>query len=165
MSQNSARCECCNYDYKKEKLGLWPRQQHSTPLTFTATYFPLNLCLATCTCARLATPMGLGSNSSNNSSILKPMSSWKSFWTSSYAVGSHWSCKGLIALVHSLGSTMSEDMCCPSFMKIPGNDELVRVWRGERNHIPPLVRSALKTRFALRLWQSDTASERWFSFS
>ena len=99
MSQNSARCECCSPDYRKEKLRYWPRQQHSTLPTFTATYFPLNLCLATCTCARLAIPMGLGSNPSKNSSILTTMSSWKSLWTSSYSVGSHWSCKGLIVQV------------------------------------------------------------------
>ena len=65
MSQNSARC--CNPDYRKEKLRLWPRQQRSTPFTFTATYFSLNFCLVTCTCARFVTPIGLGSNSSKNS--------------------------------------------------------------------------------------------------
>ena len=46
-----------------------------------------------------------------------------------------WPVKASLYRSFLFGSTMSEDMCCPSFMRISGNDELVRVWRGEESEV------------------------------
>jgi hypothetical protein len=87
--------------------------------TLTATSFPVARSTARCTCARLATPIGAGSNSENSSSIDAPMSARNMASTSADGVGSHRSCSGRIVLVHSTGSTISDEMCWPSLMKMP----------------------------------------------
>lgn len=102
MSQNSWRCGCWSYD---TIVRLLSETCESVTTTLMATRWPLFLNFPTCTWARLATPMGLGSNSSNRSSMEHPISDKINFSRSSYAVGTHWSCSGLIVLVHSTGST------------------------------------------------------------
>jgi hypothetical protein len=67
-----------------------PLELYGQTWIFTATFLPLVLSRAICTCARDATPIGSSSNSENNSGISFPVSCLNRAETSSYGVGKHY---------------------------------------------------------------------------
>lgn len=71
--------------------------------TLTATFCPVSLTVARCTCARDAAPIGMGLNSEKYDSMGSPVSCINIASIDSKDETGHLSCRGMKVVVHSRG--------------------------------------------------------------